>query len=111
MSTVTDSGSQTATPGTEHNISTPIDTAGTYVLVVDASALPADAYLRLAAKRKCRSTDSAAYCYTASWVGAASGDPLKISIPIPVAASTGLQFTLTQTSGSGGAYPWSIEKL
>ncbi|MES2148593.1 MAG: hypothetical protein V4508_02260 [Pseudomonadota bacterium] len=111
MSTVIDSGSQTATPSTEHSISSAIGTDGTYVMIVDATNLPADGVLELRAKRKARAADSQAYAYSASFNGAAPGDPLKISIPVPCAASTSLQFTLKQVGGTGAAFPWSIEKL
>lgn len=102
------SGSQTATITTEHNLGTAITAAGVYVLVVDANAMANGDVLELRAKTKAKSgsTQHLAYLVTYAHVQAEAN---KYSVPIPV--DTELQFTLKQTAGTGRAFDWNILSL
>ena len=104
MATSNDDGSQTATGG-EDTLSSPITVAGSYVLMVDTSAMVNGDKLILRAKTKVRSvgtTRLATYSH-------AQSDPVKLSIPI--ASTNEVVFTLEQTAGTGRAYPWEIVEL
>lgn len=99
------SGSQTATISTEHQLGTAITTAGTYVLVVDTNAMVNGDILELRAKTKVKSGSTSRLAYYACY-SHVQGEPNKYSIPVPV--DTEVLFTLTQTAGTGRSYDWNI---
>lgn len=102
------SGSQTATISTEHQLGTAITTAGVYVLVVDTAALALGDVLELRCKTKAKSGSTSRLAYFATYANAQT-EPNKYSIPIPV--DTEVVFTLTQTAGTGRAFDWDILSL
>lgn len=102
------SGSQTATISTEHDLGTAITAAGVYVLVVDATNMVNGDTLELRAKTKCKSGSTARLAYFATYVHAQT-ELNKYSVPIPVTDS--LLFTLKQTAGTGRAFDWNILSL
>lgn len=101
------SGSQTATLSTEHDLATVTD-AGVYVLAVDAAALAAGESLRLCLYGKARSSDTERLIYQAAFSNAQT-EALKASVP--VVSPHHMRATLTQTGGTGRAYPWAIYAL
>lgn len=102
------SGSQTATISTEHQLGTTITAAGVYVLVVDTNAMAAGDRLELRIKSKSRSADAERQAACAVFEGAQI-DPIKHSIPVPTDCD--FSATLKQTAGTGRAYPWNILSL
>lgn len=104
---VANSGSQTATLTTEHTLDT-ITTAGTYQLVVDAATLVNGETLRLRIYGKARSSDTERLLYEMSCQHAQTA-PLKASVPVP--SPHHFKATLTQTGGTGRAFPWAIYAL
>ena len=102
------SGSQTATIGTEHTLGTAITAAGVYVLVVAANAMVNGDVLELRAKTKAKtgSTSQLAYVVTYAHV---QTELNKYSVPIPV--DTEVVFTLKQTAGTGRVFDWNILAL
>ena len=101
MATSNDDGSQTATGG-EDTLSSPITVAGSYVLMVDTSAMVNGDKLILRAKTKVRSVGTTRLAHV-------QGEPVIVSIP--VASTNEIVFTLEQTAGTGRAYPWEIVEL
>lgn len=108
MPTSNQSGSQTATISTEHDLGTEITTAGTYVLVVDTAAMVAGDVLELRIKTKAKSGGTQRVAYVVSYANAQAA-PNKYSVPVPI--DTSFQATLKQTAGTGRAFPWNILAL
>jgi hypothetical protein len=102
------SGSQTATIGTEHTLGTAITAAGVYVLVVDANAMVDGDVLELRAKTKAKSGSTSRLAYFVTFANA-QGELNKMSVPIPI--DTEVVFTLKQTAGTGRAFDWNILAL
>lgn len=102
------SGSQTATISTEHNLGTAITTAGVYVLVVDTNAMVNGDVLELRAYTKAKTGSTSRLAYVVSYAHAQT-ELNKQSVPIPI--DTQLQFTLKQTAGTGRAFDWNILSL
>jgi hypothetical protein len=102
------SGSQTATIGTEHTLGTAITAAGVYVLVVDANAMVDGDVLELRAKTKAKSGSTSRLAYFVTYANA-QGELNKYSVPIPT--DTEVVFTLKQTAGTGRAFDWNILAL
>jgi hypothetical protein len=102
------SGSQTATIGTEHALGTAITAAGVYVLVVDTNALTNGDVLELRAKTKAKSGSTSRIAYVVTYAHAQT-ELNKYSVPIPV--DTEVVFTLKQTAGTGRALDWNILAL
>lgn len=104
---ITNSGSQTATIGTEHTLGAAITAAGIYQLKVDTANLAAGDILELRMYGKVRSTDTERLMW-----GPASYGPVPPSIDIVVSpadvCAASVKFTLKQTAGTGRAYPWAI---
>ena len=100
-------GSQTAVISTEHTLDT-ITAAGSYVLMVDTSAMALGDKLTLKAKTKVRSGGTTRVAYSATYAQP-QGEPVKLSIPI--ASPNEIVFTLQQTAGTGRAFPWEIVGL
>jgi hypothetical protein len=102
------SGSQTATIGTEHTLGAAITSAGVYVLVVDTNAMVNGDVLELRVKTKTKSGSTSRLAYFATYANA-QGELNKYSVPIPV--DTEVAFTLKQVSGTGRAFDWNILAL
>jgi hypothetical protein len=101
------SGSQTATISTEHSLATPTS-AKTRQLVVDLNAMATGDIVELRIKRKVRNSDTIRTMLLATFAHA-QAEPIVTSIP--VASAEGATFTLTQTAGTGRAFPWAVETL
>lgn len=102
----TQSGSQTATLDTEHQLGSTITTAGIYCLVVDTSNMTTTDKTILRAKTKCRSGDTSRLAFYSTFLNN-SGN--AYSPPVPI--DTEVLFTLEQTDGTGRAFPWNILNL
>lgn len=102
------SGSQTATIGTEHSLGAAITAAGVYQLVVDTSALANGDVLELRVKTKAKAGSTSRVEEIITYVNAQTAQN-KRSVPYPV--DTEIAFTLTQTAGTGRAFDWNILKL
>jgi hypothetical protein len=100
-------GSQTAVISTEHTLGT-ITSAGTYQLQVDLSNLANKDTVVLKTKLKVRSTGTTRLIYEDSYTHAQSS---LVAVTIPVAATNEVVYTLTQTAGTGRAFPWEIVQL
>lgn len=98
------SGSQTATLTTEHSLAT-ITTAGVYQLRVDLANLADGETLRLRAKTKVRSSSSGKLEWEA-YFAHTQNEANAVSPPIVSVHS--VEFTLTQTGGTGRAFEWSV---
>lgn len=109
MSTVLQSGTQATTPGTEHTVTTTVNAAGTYLFVVDSSALAAGETLELRYKRKALSSGAVLSAPAKSFHGV-QGGPLLVSIPIAVPANVALDCTIKQIGGSSRNIPWCLEQ-
>jgi hypothetical protein len=110
MSTVVQSGSQTCTVGTEHTVTTTINTAGTYQALFDLSNGVNGDRFELRVKRKVRAADSVVECYYAC-VEHVQTQKGKISIPIAIPTNGALDMSVKQVAGTGRAVPWSIESF
>jgi hypothetical protein len=97
-------GSQTATIGTEHTLAT-ATTFGTYVLLVDVSAMVNDDVLELRVKAKARAAEANVKEIYRPTLKHAQVFPIVASIPVLCSA---VEFTLKQTAGTGRAFPWSV---
>lgn len=104
------SGSQTASISTEHTLATITD-AGVYQLHVDLSAM-ADGttpdITTIKAYGKARSGDTERLMEAWEFIGA-QGKPLWRSNP-EMQAAPYVRYTLTQSQGTGRAYPWAVEQ-
>lgn len=106
--TVTASGTQSATVGTEHTLTT-LTGAKTFTLHVDCNAMShgsgtADE-LELRIKANVLSGGTERIVYMATFVGA-QDIPIKVSLPVPIPQTATV--TLKQTAGTGRSYPWAI---
>jgi Cu/Zn superoxide dismutase len=112
MGSVASSGSQTATLTTEHTLTTQTPSTGgaLYQLRVDAFNLANGETLVLKLKTMPRTGDTSRALYTTVFTHA-QGDPIKDSPAVYVPASADLVATLTQTGGTGRAYPWALYRL
>lgn len=100
-------GSQTATISTEHTLAT-ITADGTYQLQVDCNAMALGDITELRAKLKVRSTGTTRLLYVHRLAHVQSP---PVVVTVPVASTNELVFTLTQTAGTGRAFPWEIVQL
>lgn len=98
------SGTQAATVGTEHTLST-LTTVKTFVLVVDAGAMLNGDILELRVNTTVLTAGTSRLAYFGTYRDIQSM-PQKISIPIPSDISA--VFTLKQTAGTGRSYPWKV---
>jgi len=104
--TVDNSGSQTATIGTEHVLDSPT-TSATYVFSVDTKNLALGDLLELRVYDMVDGTN-----YAQVWKATfqhAQVNNGKVSPPIAV--TTQAKFTLKQTAGTGRAFPWSVRRI
>jgi hypothetical protein len=104
-----DSGTLTATVGTEHVLGTADDaTDGVYQLVVDVSALQAGDRVEFALREKATSSGTKRRTVIGAALGPAT-DTLYVSDSFLLLH--GWDFTLTQTAGTGRSFPWSIRRV
>lgn len=104
------SGTQTATVGTEHTLSSG-SAAGTYQLKLLTSNMASGDTLELRAYSKVLTGETATVAYYVMYTGPqATNDIMKISVPIStdLAETDGVKFTLKQTTGTGRAYAWKV---
>lgn len=104
---VNTSGSQIAVIDTEHELAE-ISIAGTYQLNVDTANMVADDILELRIYGKVRSIDTEREVYFATFADIQAQNQ-KASLP--VVSPHHARFTLTQTNGTGRAFPWAIYAL
>lgn len=110
MASEKSSGSQTATVTTEHTLATITD-AGTYQLAVDMANLASGDIVEFRAKTKARTGDTTRVCYGPhTFVGDTLGEEV-VFLSVPIVSPHELVFTLTQTDGTGRAFPWSVREL
>jgi hypothetical protein len=102
------SGSQTATIGTEHTLGTAVTTPGAYVLIVDTNAMADGDVLELRVKTKVKSGSTSRLAYFITYANQ-QGEPNKNTVPVPV--DTEVVFTLKQVAGTGRAFDWNILAL
>lgn len=101
------SGTQAATIGTEHTLTTSA-AAATHVLLVDLNnlALGDTVELRVKTKVLTGGTTNAVYTSTFSHNQA---NPVVQAIPVPSMFS--FEASLKQTAGTGRSFPWSVLTL
>lgn len=102
------SGSQTATIATEHDLAT-VTAANVFVVAVDTSAMVSGATpdrLRMRIYGKARSADTERLLHDWFLPDGAQTTPLWQSIGI--VSPHHMRVTLTQTQGTGRAFPWAI---
>jgi hypothetical protein len=104
--TLDNSGTQTATIGTEHTLDSP-STSATYVFMVDTVNMANNDILELRCYDKVDATNlrviwKGTYQHIQVVIGKASP---------PLAVTAGAQFTLKQTAGTGRSYPWSVRRI
>lgn len=114
--TAPNTGTQTATIGTEHTLAD-IAAAGTYTLHVDTNAMAAGDTTELRVYQIVLTGGTRRLVYLGSFLGSQSGTsndlaPIKISLPISneLTDTGSIRFTLKQTTGTGRAYPWKVLK-
>lgn len=108
--TAAGTGTQTATIGTEHTLLN-VSTAGTFTLHVDLNAMAAGDTVTLRIYQKVLSGGTGRVAYAATFSNACPLDNIvQISVPISneLTGTTALTFTLTQTTGTGRAFPWKV---
>jgi hypothetical protein len=98
------SGSQTAVISTEHTLATVTD-PGIYQLVVDIANLVNNDRLELRIYGKARSADTERLEQFATVLHAQT---ILLVRMLPVISPHHAKFTLTQTTGTGRVFPWSI---
>lgn len=109
MSTVSDSGSVT-TDGTEQAMFSTLNTAGSYVLLIDRNAMAAGDAMEIKIKRKVRGADTVRVYIHAPYAMPAV-EPVIASIPFAVHSACDAGATIKRLAGTDRAYPWTLEKL
>lgn len=104
MVSVKASGSQAATVDTAHSLNTVTD-AGTYALVVDASAMVDGDGLTLRLFGKARSGDTERLLLEANYANAL-GQPLIHTVPF--VSPHHFRAELEQSGAAGRTFPWAI---
>ena len=99
------SGTQTATIGTEHTLSTQT-TADVFVLAVNVTNMASGDTLELRAKTKVLTGGAAALAVLQTLTGAQTEMVVWLEVP----SEWSCEFTLKQTAGTGRSYEWSIAK-
>lgn len=99
------SGSQTATIGTEHTLGSAITAAGVYQLVVDTTNMVAADVLELRIYTKAKSGSTERLTYYATYANT-QNELNKMSVPVPI--DTSFKATLKQTAGTGRVFDWNI---
>jgi hypothetical protein len=104
--TVDNSGSQTATIGTEHVLDTPTTNA-TYVVSVDTVNLALGDLVEL----RCYDMVDGSN-YRQMWKGTYQHPQVNnAKASPPLAVTTQAKFTLKQTAGTGRVFPWSVRRI
>lgn len=104
------SGTQTATVGTEHFLSSP-NVAGVYTFHVDTVNMAAGDTLELRIYQMVLTGGTQRVVYLVQYAGAQPTDDLiKVSVPIAneLTDTNALRFSLKQIAGTGRAYPWKV---
>jgi hypothetical protein len=104
------SGTQSATVGTEHFLSSP-NVAGVYTLHVDTVNMAADDVLELRVYQMVLTGGTQRVVFQASYVGAQPvDDVIKVSVPIgnELADTNALRFSLKQAAGTSRSFPWKV---
>lgn len=99
------SGTQSATVGTEHTLTTQT-TAGVYQLVVDTSNMALGDVLELRVKTKAHGSGATSQVAFFSAFAHSQTEPNKYSPAIMV--DTEIVCTLKQTAGTGRSYAWNL---
>lgn len=118
--TVENSGTQSASVGTEHTLGSAMTSSKTYVLTVNTENMVNSDELELRAYIKVLSGDSQWYLvYSANYLhdqgdsadagSSAAGDVVKVSPP--VVSPYSIKFTLKQVAGSSRDFDWNIVSL
>ncbi len=100
------SGSQTATGGGSEDTVSTITASRVLTFIVDGSNMVAGDTITLRAYRKVRSGDTLLELYREAFSYPLES-PLLISVPVPSPHQAA--FSITQESGTGKAFPWSVE--
>ena len=106
--TVVDSGSQTATLTTWHDVDTIVSTPGVYVFSVDMTNLANGETLDIRVKTNIRSVDAQVVEFQASYSHAQAEPGVKTP---PVVVADDATFSIRQTGGTGRAFPWATLSL
>lgn len=104
------SNTQTATIGTEHSLQS-VTAAGVYSLHVDTAAMLAGDILELRVYQIVLASGTKRLVFFHAYYGVQpTHDVMKVSIPLgnDITDANSLQFTLTQTFGTGRGYPWKV---
>lgn len=104
MPTLEASGTQAATIGTEHTLTT-LTTNKTFVLVGDTAAMVNGDELELRVKTKVLTGGVLRQAYLGTYRNF-QASPVKLSVPLP----SDIEFvaTLKQTAGTGRSFPWKV---
>jgi hypothetical protein len=106
------SGTQTATVGTEHFLSSP-NVAGTFTLHVDTVNMASGDVVELRLYQMILTGGTSRVAYYTMFSGAqATDDLIKLSVPISndLTDANALRFSLKQTLGTGRNFPWKVLK-
>jgi hypothetical protein len=106
------SGTQTATVGTEHFLTSP-NVAGTFTLHVDTINMVAGDVLELRVYQMVLTAGTQRVAYYTRYDGVQPADDLiKISVPISneLTDTNALRFSLNQTKGTSRNFPWKVLK-
>lgn len=104
MATVAASGTQTATLTTEHSLYDAA-TNGVFALVVDVTNLAGVETVELRAYTKVLAGGSYVQAHSVTF---AAGEAAPAVMSPPFLSPNGIKFTLTQTGGTGRAFPWAV---
>lgn len=109
--TVANSGTVTPVINTPSTLDTETPSSGTiYQLEIDTSAMQNGDVLVLTIKKATLSGGTRQVFQVATYQHV-QGQPIKLSIPVPVAAGASAEFDLNQTAGTARAYPWTVYHL
>ena len=100
------SGTQAATIGTEHTLSTQT-TADVFVLAVNVSNMASGDTLELRAKTKVLTGGVAVQATLFTLTGDQTEEVAWIEVP----SEWSCEFSLKQTAGTGRSYEWSVAKV
>lgn len=105
-----EAGTLSALVGTEHTVRT-LDDSGSYVFVVDLSAMESDDVVELRFKDKILSAGALLGYLIDTYTGVQSADDVeKVSIPVPVLYQG--RATIKRTAGAGTlSLPWSVRRI
>lgn len=106
--TTVGSGTQTATLTTEHSLAT-TTTAGVFVLSVNLTNLVNGETVRLRVKTKVLTGDTAECVWEYTYSNDQGNIPI-VQTP-PLLSMFSYEATLTQTGGTGRAFPWSVVQV